>query len=218
MGWRDLKNSGAAVAVIFALVVALLPFGLEEIGETTGLFDLPVKKTMAGLFAPSSRAAKGVAAYKAADWERYRQDLEEFTRWAEDQNAAVVFLPSHDAVVIVVEEDDDRAGRKVWLVPIASCTAGDHASGKKGYLFISGFDHPFEEGTVIEPSEGLCGYEIVFIGERSVWLRVVDGIEGYSPMGIVKFPDFTRVEGQTLVKGTESMSPTTRSRCRREDG
>jgi len=201
MGLRDFTNSGAAVAIVFALVVALLPFALEEIGETTGLFDFPAKKTISELFKASSRGAKGVADYKAADWERYRHDLEEFTRWAEDQNAAVVFLPVHDAVVIVVEEDDDRPERKIWPVPVVSCTAGDHAADKKGYMFISGFDHPFEEGTVIEPSEGLCGYEIVFIGERSVWLRVVVESEGYSPMGIVKFPDFTRVEGETLVRG-----------------
>ena len=201
MGLRDFTKSGAAVAIIFALVVALLPFGLEEIGETTGLFDFPAKKTITELFAASSRASRGVVAYKAADWERYRRDLEEFTRWAEDQNAAVVFQPLHDAVVIVVEEDDDKPDRRIWSVPVASCTAGNHAADKKGYLFISGFDHPFEEGTIIEPSEELCGYEIVFIGERSVWLRVVAESEGYSPMGIVKFPEFTRVEGESLVKG-----------------
>ena len=87
-----------------------------------------------------------------------------------------------------------------------SCTAGDAVgragtARRSGYVFISGFDHPCEEGSLIAPSDELCGYEIVCIGERSVWFRAILEREGGSPMGIVKFPEFTRVEGESLVKG-----------------
>ena len=89
----------------------------------------------------------------------------------------------------------------MWSVPVVSCTAGDPMGLKKGYVFISGFDQLFEEGAMIAPSEELCGYEIVFIGERSVWFRAVFDSEGDTKMGIVKFPEFTRVEGESLVRG-----------------
>lgn len=202
MGIREFTKSGAFVAIVFALVVVLVPFGLEQIGDATGLFAFPVQKTIAGWFGGrSSSTAEKVAPVSRVDWERYRQDLEEFSRWAEGQGDVAISLPPREEVEIEVKEDDEKLERRLWPVPIVSCTAGDSATGRKGYMFISGFDHSFKEGAMIEPSVELCGYEIVFIGERSVWLRAVFETEGDAMMGIVKFPEFTRVEGESLVRG-----------------
>ena len=198
MGFREFTKSGAFVVLVFVLVV--LPFGLEEIGDATDLFKFPVKKTIRGWFTRSAPAGRD-ARVAAVDWERYRQDLEKFTQWAEDRSDAVISLLPHEFEVIEVREDDAKPERRVWLVPVMSCTAGDPMGRQKGYVFISGFDHPLKEGETIAPSEELCGYEIVCIGERSVWLRAVFESDEDVRMGITPFPEFTRVEGECLVKG-----------------
>lgn len=199
---REFTKSGAFVILVFALVVALVPFGIEQVAETTGWFSFPVKKTMAGWFSfGEDPLPRNHATVVAVDWERYRQDIEAFTQWADGRSRAVIFLPPAEEVVIEVKEEGAKPVRRLWSVPVASCTAADPMGRRRGYAFISGFDRRFDEGAMIAPSETLCGYEVVFIGERSVWLRAVFDSEGDTPMGIVKFPEFTRVEGESLVRG-----------------
>lgn len=203
MGIREFTKSGKFAAVVFALVVALVPFGLEEIGETTGLFQFRAKKRLADVFTRgrADGASGGGAAARQVDWERYRLDLEEFSRWAEDLRSVVIFTPVEEMVIQVVEEED-KILRHPWRVPVTACTAarGD-GGGEGGYVYVSGFDRHFEEGEIIAPSEELCGYEIIFVGERTVWFRAVFDAEGDVPMGVVKLPEFTRVDGECLVRG-----------------
>ena len=200
MSIREFTKSGAFVVTILALVVVLVPFGIEEIGESTDWFRFPVKKTISGWFAFGKPAPPRDRTASAVDWERYRLDLAEFTTWVEGMNDVAISVPDFEEAEIEVEEEETPE-RRMWFVPVASCTSGDAVGGGRGYVFISGFDRPFKEGAVIAPSETLCGYEIVFVGERSVWLRAVFEDEGDVPMGVVKFPEFTRMEGESLVKG-----------------
>ena len=200
MGFGEFTKSGAFVATVFALVVVLAPFGLEQVGEATGLFNFPVTKTIKGWFAGPSSVGRGTASARPVDWERYRQDIVAFSQWAEDQESVVISLPREPAV-IHVKEMKEEPRRRIWRVPVASCTAGDPTVDTKGYIFISGFDRSFEEGAVIAPSEDKCGFEIVCIGERTVWLRVVMESEGDVPMGVIRLPGFARVEGKELVRG-----------------
>ena len=201
MGMREFAKSGAFIATIFALLVVLLPFAIEEIGETTGLFKFQVRKTTTGWFSPPARTGFTRDRTAPVDWERYRQDLEVFAKWVDGQSPVVISLPPPE-VVINVKEKEVKVRRSIWAVPVVSCTAGDPMNQRKGYVFISGFRHPYEEGAVIAPSENLCGYEIVSVGERSVWFKAIFGDEGDMPMGVVKFPEFTRVEGERLVSGS----------------
>lgn len=199
MGVREFTKSGSFVVMLLVLVAALVPFGLEEIGAATGLFEFPVKKTLANLFSGSKRSTAPLK-IEPVDWERYRRDLEDFANWADGQNCAVISPPALE-VVIMVRETEKKPGRKLWHVPVTSCTAGDPDGGKRGYVFISGFDRSFEESAMVTPSETLCGYEIVHVSERSVWFRAVFDTEGDVPMGSFVFPDFTRVDGETIVRG-----------------
>ena len=204
MDVREFTRSGAFVAMVFALVVVLLPFGIEEIGEATGMFSFPVKKTISGWLSglAGSRPAHGrPATAKPVEWDRYRQALEEFSVWVAGREPAAISLPPAEVVEIRVEEES-RPARRTWPVPVTACTAPDPSGGRRGYIFISGFDHPFEEGAMVAPSEGLCGYEIVSVGERTVWLRAVFDEEADSPMGVARFPEFTRVTGECLIKGS----------------
>ena len=206
MGVREFTKSGAFVAIVFALVVVLVPFGLEQIGETTGLFSFHVTKTVTGWFSAGARVQHDrLPASKPVDWERYRKDLEDFTIWADGQVGASISLPPPEPDVIELVEEE-MPERRIWHVPVASCTAGSSAlggaPGAPGYVFISGFGRSYKEGSVIEPSEELCGYEIVFVGERTVWFKAMFDNEDDARMGMVKFPEFTRVEGESLVKGS----------------
>lgn len=202
MGVREFTKSGAFVAIVFALVVVILPFAIDNIGDSTGLFVFPARKTVAGWFSfgrvvrPRDRLVA-----KSVDWEAFRKDLESFTMWAEGRSVAAITLPPPE-VEFRVEEKELPHARVLWSVPVASCTAVAPPGRKKGYVFISGFDHPFEEGSEIAPTDVLCGYEIVHVGERTVWFRAVFDDEGESPMGPVKFPEFSRVDGGCLVRGT----------------
>ena len=199
MGFREFTKSGAFVATVFLLVVVLVPFGLEQIGETTDLFSFPVTKTIKGWFAAPAPAGRGIAA-KPVEWERYRRDLEAFTEWAEGRRAAGISRPpvEDDVIRLPVEE---KPQRQVWSVPVTSCTAGNPLTGKKGYAFISGFDRCFREGDMIKPTAERCGYEIAFVGDRVVWFRAIFEDEGDKPMGRVKLPEFTRIEDDCLVIG-----------------
>ena len=201
MGTGEFRKSGAFVATVFGLVVVLLPFALEQIGETTGFFDFPVMKTVKGWFASPGRNMPQSVAAKPVDWDRYRKDLEEFTAWTESRCRAVITPPVVE-VFRVVDDTPAKPTRRLWSVPVVGCTAGDPMGRSKGYVFISGFSRPYDEGAVVAPSKELCGYEIVSVGERSVWFRAVFDSEGDTPMGIVKFPAFTRVEGESLVRGS----------------
>jgi len=200
MGIGGFMKSGGFVLTLLTVTVICVPFGIEQIGEATGLFRFPVTRTVKGWLAPSSADGSGRAAVRPVDWERYRRDLEEFTSWADGRCVAVISQPRYDPVVIEVPVEK-RSERRIWRVPVTGCTAAGPANGGKGYAFVSGFDRPVEEGAVIAPTQDRCGYEIVCIGERSVWLRAVFDTEGDATMGIVRFPEFTRVEGESLVRG-----------------
>ena len=199
MGFREFTKSGAFVATVFALVVVLVPFGLEQIGEATDLFSFPVTKTIKGWFAGPAPVA-GAAAAKPVEWERYRRDLEAFTEWAEGRKVAVVSRPPVEDDVIRLPEEE-KPQRKVWSVPVTSCTAGNPLTGKKGYVFISGFDRCFREGDVIEPTAERCGYEIAFVGDRAVWFRAIIDDGDAKAMGRVRLPEFTRIGDGCLVIG-----------------
>lgn len=197
MELREITKSGAFVATVFALVVVLVPFGIEQIGEATDLFSFPVTKTVRGWFVRSTSGGAPPAA-KPVDWDRYRHDLEAFTEWAEGRRVIVISRPPVvDDVIRLPEEEKPR--RQIWYVPVTSCTAGNPLKGKKGYAFISGFDRRFSEGDVIAPSDERCGYEILFVGDRAVWLRAVVESEDVKPMGRVNLPEFSRIGGECLV-------------------
>lgn len=197
MGLRDFTKSGAFVAAVFALVVVLVPFGLEQIGEATDLFSFPVSKTVRGWFVRPA-AAGGSDAVKPVDWERYRHDLASFTEWAEGRRVVLVSRPPVvDDVIRLPTEEKHR--RQIWRVPVTSCTAGNPMTGRKGYVFISGFDRRFVEGDMISPTADLCGYEIVFVGDRAVWFRAVFDSDGDKPVGHLKLPELNRLGDECLV-------------------
>ena len=107
MGLHEFTKSGAFGAIVFALVVVLVPFGIEQVAETTGWFDFPVKKTVTAWFSFGGDSLSHSRALAPVDWERYRQDIEAFTKWVDGQKGAVISLPPAEEVVIKVKEDEE---------------------------------------------------------------------------------------------------------------
>lgn len=206
MQFKDITKNGAFVAAMLALVVLLVPFAVEQIGEVTMLYSFPARKTVAGWFSPSPAGNASSPSVKAVDWEKYRLVLEEFARWADGRPDILISQPPRVVAEIAFVEEE-KLVRKIWAVPVSSCTPADPATGKKGYVFLSCLERPLEEGFVIAPSDELCGYELLFVGERAAWFRVVDNAEEDSPMGFVRFPAFTRIDGESLLRGSRRYVP-----------
>ena len=204
MALRELAKNGVFVASVFALLLALVPFALEQIGETTGMFAFPASKTVKGWLSFGRAASPGERSVSArpVDWERLRRDLEEFFDWVEKRDAAVVRCPLPEPRPHPPPPEPEKPERIVWNVPVTGCVAGAPGGRRSaGYVFISGFGHSFGEGDVIAPSETMCGYEIVSVGERSVWFRAFFGDAGDVPANVAGLPELTSADGGAVVCG-----------------
>ena len=74
MSIKEFTKSGTFVLVALALVVALLPFAVEQIGDATGLFKFPAVKWVKGLF--GSKPSGGRTATSAnVNWEEQLKGL-----------------------------------------------------------------------------------------------------------------------------------------------
>ena len=197
---REFTKSGAFVTVVITLLAVIMPFAVEQVGEVTGWYRFSPTERIKALFAATAPSRPGGVPIRSVDWERYRKDLEEFTAWVDGQNVVAVSRPKYEPTVIDVQPEKETK-RQIWFVPVTGCTAASSGKGKKGYVFVSGFNRPFEEGAVIAPTLDRCGYEIVSVGERTIWFRAVFEAEGDSAMGAFRFPEFTRVEGTNLIRG-----------------
>lgn len=90
-----MKDWRFAVGVIF-LLIALLPFGIEYIGDTLDLWKFPASATVKGWFA--SEKIKVDVASRRADWAKQNKDFEDFTGWVSGKSAAKIEIVRPDEV------------------------------------------------------------------------------------------------------------------------
>ena len=93
-----MKDWRFAVGVIFLLIV-LLPFGVEYIGDTLDLWKFPATATVKGWF--TSEKVKVDAVAQQADWAKQNNDFKEFTGWVSGKSAAKIEIVRPDDVQIV---------------------------------------------------------------------------------------------------------------------
>ena len=91
MSIRNFTKSGSFVAIVLVLVVALLPFAIEQIGEATGLFAFHPTKRIKAFFSSGSSAKSSRAAGKI-DWQSQLADIEAFSNWAEGLSEAKISI------------------------------------------------------------------------------------------------------------------------------
>lgn len=176
MSFRDFTKSGTFVVSLLILVIVLVPFGVEVIGDTTGLFEFPVTKRIKSLFKPSAAEVSSQKQVKV-DWARQLKDLKEFSDWAEGLSEAKISVV-RAGVFQVVRADPNPAtsSRFSWKLQLVSEILDVNATQVRAKLAL--FCEP--QGTVsgdislVKPLSG---------GEKG-FLVTIDGVRGEGKIGL----------------------------------
>lgn len=176
MSIKEFMKSGTFVLVAFVLVVALVPFAAEQIGETTGLFDFPVTKWVKGLFASKS-AATGTKEPAKVDWERQLSDLEAFSDWADGLAEAKISIVRPEVFQVVrADPNPATAARFSWKLQLLSDTLDVNATQVRKKLAL-----------MCEPEGGISGtiasVKALTGGEKG-FLVTVDNVRGEGKVGL----------------------------------
>ena len=176
MSIKEFMKSGTFVLVVFVLVVALVPFAAEQIGETTGLFDFPATKWVKGLFASKS-AAIGAKEPAKVDWERQLSDLEAFSAWADGLAEAKISIVRPEVFQVVrADPNPATAARFSWKLQLLSDTLDVNATQVRKKLAL-----------MCEPEGGISGtiasVKALTGGEKG-FLVTVDNVRGEGKVGL----------------------------------
>lgn len=176
MSIKEFMKSGTFVLVAFVLVVALVPFAAEQIGETTGLFDFPATKWVKGLFA-SKPAATGTKVPAKVDWERQLSDLEAFSDWADGLAEAKISIVRPEVFQVVrADPNPATAARFSWKLQLLSDTLDVNATQVRKKLAL-----------MCEPEGGISGtiasVKALTGGEKG-FLVTVDNVRGEGKVGL----------------------------------
>ena len=136
MSIKEFSKSGTFVIVLLALVVAGLPFALEQIGEATSLFKFPATKTVTRWFSVGSRVPRDRTA-TSVDWERNLKDLEEFSKWADGLSEAKITIVRPEVFQIDrADPNPATATRFSWKLQLISDTMDVNATQIRNKLSL----------------------------------------------------------------------------------
>lgn len=176
MSIKEFTKSGSFALVVLVLVVALLPFAAEQIGEATGLFDFHATKWFKGIFAPKASVV-GVKASAKIDWEKQLKGLKEFSDWADERPGANITIV-HPEVFQITRADSNPATATSfsWKLQLISDTLRVNATQVRKKLAL-----------ICEP-EGKVSGKIASVkplgGGEKGFLVTVDGVRGEGKMGL----------------------------------
>lgn len=176
MSIKEFMKSGTFVLVVFVLVVVLVPFAAEQIGETTGLFDFPATKWVKGLFT-SKTTVGGTKEPAKVDWERQLSDLEAFSDWADGLAEAKISIVRPEVFQVVrADPNPATAARFSWKLQLLSDTLDVNATQVRKKLAL-----------MCEPEGGISGtiasVKALTGGEKG-FLVTVDNVRGEGKVGI----------------------------------
>lgn len=177
MSIKEFTKSGTFVLAVFALVVALLPFAAERIGEATGLFDFPATKWAKGLFAPKDGAGARAPAPAKVDWERQLADFEAFAEWAEGLDEAKISIVRPDVFQVArADANPATAAQFSWRLELLSGALDVNATQVRSRLAL-----------LCEP-EGAVSGDLVAVKPladgRKGFLVTVGNVRGEGKMGL----------------------------------
>ncbi len=176
MAIKDLKNNSAFVLSMLLLVVALLPFAAEHIGDATGLFTFPATKWVKGLFASGGRTTSS-AAPKSVDWDKQLKDLKEFSDWADGLAEAKISIVRPEVFQIVRADPNPATAAKFsWTLQLISDTLNVNATQVRNKLML-----------ICEPADKVSG-KILSVkslsGREKGFLVTVDNVNGEGKVGL----------------------------------
>jgi hypothetical protein len=176
MSIKEFTKSGTFVLTVLVLVIALLPFAAEQIGDATGLFEIHPTKWIKGLF--SSNAAK-TAQNKAvnANWERQLNDLKAFSEWADGLEEAKISIVRPEVFQIVrADPNPATSSHFSWKLQLLSDTLNVNATQIRSKLAL-----------MCEPDDMVKG-RIASVkplsGAEKGFLVTVDSVQGEGKMGL----------------------------------
>ena len=177
MSIKELTKSGTFVVAVLLLVVAIMPFALEQIGETSGLFDFPATKWVKGLFSEGSRGQRDRPALKSVDWNEQLKDLKDFSDWADGLAEAKISIVRPEVFQVVrADPNPATASRFSWKLQLLSDTLSVNATQVRGKLML-----------ICEPEDKVSGKiaEVKSLGGgEKGFLVTVDGVRGEGKMGL----------------------------------
>ena len=175
MSVKDLKNSGAFVVTVLALVVILLPFAAEQVGEATGLFDFPAMKWVKGLFA--SKSGTSVKTPDKVDWDRQLKDIEAFSNWTDGLATAEISIVRPEVFQVVrADPNPATASRFSWKLQLLSEKLEVNATQIRNKLTL-----------IFDPQDRVSG-EISSVkalsGDEKGFLVTIDNVRGEGKIGL----------------------------------
>ena len=177
MSIKELTKSGGFVLAVLALVVLLLPFAAEQIGDATGLFEFHPTNWVKGLFA--SKIAKDDSKNKLEniDWDQKRKDIEAFSEWTKDLATAKIDIVRPEVFQIVrADPNPATASHFSWELQLLSDNLNVNATQVRKKLAL-----------ICEPEDKVSG-EIATVkplsGGKQGFLVTVNSVRGEGKMGL----------------------------------
>ncbi len=176
MSIKEFTHSGTFVLMVLALIVVLLPFTVEQVGEATGLFSFPVIKTLKGVFSfKSSGAVKKTVA--KVDWDRQLKDIEDFSKWADNLSEVKISIVRPEVFQIMRSDPNPATSASFsWKLLLLSNKLEINAAQVKSKLTL-----------ICEPEDKVKG-EIVSVkplgGREKGFLVTVGNVRGSGKMGL----------------------------------
>lgn len=176
MSIRELTKSSTFVLAMLVFVVAVMPFAIEQVGETSGLFSFPATKTVKGWFSSGERTSPS-AVGKSVDWDKQLKDLKEFSNWADDREVAKITIVRPEVFQLVrADPNPATATRFSWRLELLSEKLQANATQVRSKLTL-----------ICEPPDKVSGriatVKPLSDGKKG-FLATVDGVRGEGKMGL----------------------------------
>ena len=177
MSIKEFTKSGTFVLVVLVLVVVLLPFGIEQIGEATDLFSFPTTKWVKGLFTSQSAGGGSSKDVTKVNWEQQAKDLEAFSEWADGLAEAKISIVRPEVFQIVrADPNPATATHFSWKLQLLSDKLELNATQVRSKLEL-----------ICEPEDGVSGKVATvkpLSGGEKGFLVTVDGVRGTGKIGL----------------------------------
>lgn len=174
MAGNSFTKSTSFVLIVLALVVVLLPFGLEQIGEVVG-FKFPATKWVKGLFV--SKVEKVVLSGEKVDWDEQLKDLKNFSEWVDGQpDAKITVIRAERYQVVRADPNPATSTRFSWKLQSLSGSTDVNAAQIREKLML-----------ICEPVDKVSG-EIASVesldGDEQGFKVTVSSVKGEGKMGL----------------------------------
>ena len=177
MSVKGFTKSSTFVLSLLAVVVLLLPFAIEQIGDASGLYEFKATKWVKNLFAQGKSAAARKPASKSVNWERQLADLREFSEWADERAEMKITIVRPEVFQIArADPNPATAAHFSWKLQLLSEKLEVNATQVRSKLML-----------ICEP-EGAVSGNIASVkplgGGEKGFLVTVDGVRGEGKMGL----------------------------------